>query len=180
MDQVTTILRKHRSGFTLIEVLAVVVILGLISAVIVPQIATRDDQRAAAAARTVMSDLLYVQNRAVSQQKVHYVQFSTAGQTYKVLDIYSPARTIKNPVDGSTFLVTFGNSSTSGLKDMQLQSASFDGASTLAFDALGVPQSVNVSTGALTPLVNGSVIVKSGSFKLTVMISPFSGELTVQ
>ncbi|QOV90232.1 type II secretion system protein [Humisphaera borealis] len=175
-----TISRSSRRGFTLIEILGVVVILGIISATIIPQIATRDDQRAAAAARVVMSDLLYAQNRAVAQQKVHYVVFDVVNKNYKVLDKWSPATVIKNPVDGSTFQVYFGDASAGGLKEMSLVSAAFDGNSAIAFDAMGIPQSVNASTGALTPMTVGRVVVGSGTYQLTVTVSPFSGELTVQ
>jgi prepilin-type N-terminal cleavage/methylation domain-containing protein len=171
---------RSRRAFTLIEILAVVVILGIISAVVIPQISTRDDQRAAAAARVLMADLLYAQNRAVAQQKVQYVQFDVTNQNYRVLDVLSPAHVIKNPVDGSTYQVTFGTASTSGLQQMQLQSASFDGTAVLAFDVMGIPQSVNATTGVMTPLSTSGVVVKSGAYTLTVTVSPYSGELTVQ
>ncbi|MDB5297980.1 MAG: hypothetical protein JWO31_3963 [Phycisphaerales bacterium] len=170
----------RRPGFTLIEILGCVVILGILSAVIVPQINSRDDQRAAAAARVVVADLTYAQNRAVARQKTHYVVFSVSGKQYKVLDAWSPQTVIAHPVDGSTYVVTFGSASTSGLKDMALQSAAFDGKAVLGFDALGIPLAVDPATGASSPLVVGSVVVTSGVYKMTVNVSPYSGELTVQ
>jgi len=171
----------RRRGFTLVEILSVVVILGIISATIIPQIATRDDQRAASAARVVMADLLYAQNRAIAQQKIHYVVFDVAGKNYKVLERWTPATLIKNPVDGSAYQVTFGTGSTSGLKEMSLQSASFDGKPVLAFDVMGIPHSVDPSTGAMSPLTTGQVVVMGGSsFTMTVTVSPFSGELVVE
>jgi hypothetical protein len=50
----------------------------------------------------------------------------------------------------------------------------------LAFDVMGIPQSVNASTGVMSPLTSGSVVVKSGTYTMTVSVSPYSGELTVQ
>ena len=41
-------LTQHKGAFTLVEILTVVVILGIASAIIVPQISTRDDLKAAA------------------------------------------------------------------------------------------------------------------------------------
>src|SRR4051794_19271606 len=81
---------RRRAGFTLIEILAVVVILGIASAIIVPQIGSRDDQKAASAARVVMADLLYAQNRAIATQKTHYVLFDTGAQVYRIFDSLSP------------------------------------------------------------------------------------------
>src|SRR3954452_15878826 len=75
---------RRGRGFTLVEILMVVLILGIASAIIIPGLGSRDDLRCAAAARVVMSDLIYAQNRAIALQKKHYVRFS--GQQYSVSD----------------------------------------------------------------------------------------------
>src|SRR3954454_21595277 len=54
--------RQSRTAFTLVEILAVVVILGIASAVIIPQISNRDDLKAAAGTRLVTADLIFAQN----------------------------------------------------------------------------------------------------------------------
>src|SRR5262245_1732270 len=89
------------AGFTLVEILVVVVILGIASAIIIPQIGSRDDLTAASATRVIMADLIYAQNRAIATQKWHYVQFD--GQRYVLYDQTPPATpnltlAIQNPV----------------------------------------------------------------------------------
>jgi type II secretory pathway pseudopilin PulG len=172
--------KRERRAFTLVEILGVVVILGLISAVILPQLGSRDDQKAAAAARVLMADLTYAQNRAITKQKTHYVLFDATNNYYRVLESMSPVTMIKNPVDGSNYQVVFGSSATNGLKDMKLQTANFDTRTVLAFDAMGVPHSYDFNTATIIPLVSGQVIVKCGTHQLRVTVAPFSGELTVQ
>ena len=166
---------RTNRGFTLIEILVVVVIIGIASAIILPQLSSRDDLRAASAARSLMADLLYAQNRSIALQKMHYVQFSTTTNTYQVLDQASPANVITHPVNQSPYTVTLG---TGSLANVSLVSPTFDGQTTVAFDAMGVPYSWSSATGAVA-LTTGSVQLKSGTNTLTVQVAPYSGEITV-
>ncbi len=67
-----------------------VVILGLASAVIVPQISSRDDLKVSSAARTLVADLIYAQNMAITKQQMYYVRFDAANERYTVLSAVSP------------------------------------------------------------------------------------------
>src|SRR5690242_16864757 len=84
--------KGRAAGFTLVEILVVVVILGIAAAVIVPNMGTRSDLKAAAAARMIMADLIYAQNRAISTQTKHYVTFDTSAspQTYRIVTSMTP------------------------------------------------------------------------------------------
>lgn len=165
-------------AFTLIEILCVVVIIGLTSAIIVPQIGSRDDQRVASASRALMADLLYAQSRSIAYQTRHYVQFNTSTNTYQVMvdsGSGAPGSVITHPVNNTNYTVTVG---TGSLARVALQSASFDGNATIAFDQMGVPWSWNSTTG-LAPMSAGSVVFKAGVNQLTVSVAPYSGEITV-
>ena len=167
------LIRRSIRGFTLIEILCVVVIIGIASAVILPQLGSRDDLRAASGARELMADLLYAQNRAIALQQMHYVQFNTATNTYQIVD--SGFNVINNPVSGFPYTVTWG---TGNMVKVNLANPNFDGQTTLAFDAMGVPYSYSAGGGANT-LSSGSVQVTCGTNTLTVQVSPYSGEITV-
>lgn len=171
-------LRAAGAGFTLVEILVVLVILGAISAIVIPQIGTRNDLRAAAASRMVMSDLIYAQNLAISTQRPMYVRFSSTG--YGVYDTGAGATAITHPVNKSPFTVTFGSNGTSGLSGTAIDSYSFDGSSTLVFDEMGAPYSYNsVSSTTAALAASGQVVVRSGDYLLRIDIEPFTGEMTV-
>src|SRR5437879_4700725 len=97
--------RKLHRAFTLIEILTVVIILGICGAVLVPQLGSRDDLRVASASRQVMADLMYAQNRAISTQLKHYVEFN--GNTYTLYsrpDDLSPMTAIQHPVTRDSYI----------------------------------------------------------------------------
>jgi prepilin-type N-terminal cleavage/methylation domain-containing protein len=177
--------RKPQSGFTLVEILVVVVIIGIAGAIIVPQMGSRGDLKAAAAARMIMADLIYAQNRAIATQSKHYVKFDNTStpQTYRLLTSVTPLVDVPQPITkASSYVMTFGADGSSGLSDISLGTVSFEGQKTIVFDELGVPSfydSVANTTTALTTTGGSSIQVKCGTFTLTVTIEPYTGEIKV-
>ncbi len=169
-------------GFTLVEILAVVVILGIASAIIIPQIGSRDDLVVAAGARVVMADLIYAQNRAIATQKWHFVQF--VDQQYSLMtrdSDGSPLYTITHPITKNAYSVTFG-AKNSGMENVALGTVVLGGPGVLGFNELGAPYLFDPSTNAPpTPLVTAATItIQSGKVPLTISIEPYTGEATVQ
>jgi prepilin-type N-terminal cleavage/methylation domain-containing protein len=166
----------RRRGFTLIEILCVVVIIGMAAGIIIPQIASRDDLRCASAARELMGDLLYAQSRSIALGKMHYVQFSTTTGNYQVLDAVGPNHAITNPLSQQTYIVTVG---AGALANVSIKTASFDGNPTVAFDSMGIPYTWDATNGPIA-LSAGSVVFKAGTNQKTVSVSPYSGQIKVQ
>ena len=177
-------MRTH-SGFTLVELLTVIVILGIAAACVVPQIGTRDDLDAAAAARTLMADLLYAQNRAISTQKAHFVQFATTGYTIFSQDSStSPLYTINNPTTQTNYVVTLGSASCT-FPNINIATANFDGSPSmmLQFDTVGAPWVYNPASGTATPLVGTGTITLSTTppgLSANVLIDPATGDASAQ
>src|SRR5438132_3939719 len=126
--------RRRRSsyglrGFTLVEILAVIVILGIASAIIIPQMGTRDDMRAAAAARTLVADLIYAQNQAITSGKMVYVKFDVANNRYTLLSTANSGGDValNNPLTQTTYSQQFGVVS-AGWQNVSITSAVFNGA----------------------------------------------------
>ncbi len=163
---------KQIRGFTLIEILCVVIILAIAAVLVIPQLGSRSDLQAAAAARTVMSDILYAQNRAIAMQTTQYVKFSVATHTYEVQEGTTPA-TMTNPLTLKPFTQTFGGTAIPGVT---LTSAAFDGKDTLAFDEIGAPYSFD-TTGGLVALSTGSIKIAADGYTMTLTVKPYTGEI---
>jgi prepilin-type N-terminal cleavage/methylation domain-containing protein len=172
-----------KSAFTLVEILMVVIILGIASAIIVPNLGTRNDMNVAAAARVIMADLMYAQNRAIVTQSMTYVPITVATQQYAITSSKpnaSPVVYVMNPVTGQNYITKFSSATNPGLQPAALQAVNIDAKACIAFDELGQPYSWDPATGNSTALVNPATIpVKCGNFLLTVSVEPYTGALTV-
>jgi prepilin-type N-terminal cleavage/methylation domain-containing protein len=170
-------------AFTLIEVCVVVLILGIASALILPEVTGQEDMSAAAAARTVMGDLLYAQNRAIALQQYAYVVFNQAGQSYTLYDGTSagPATTpLTHPINGINYVMTFGQAGPNNVaSNVALGSVNFNGQSTIAFDETGVPYSYGSGTPPQTLTGTGTINLTSGSYSVTISVTQDTGEITV-
>ncbi|MFN4242118.1 MAG: prepilin-type N-terminal cleavage/methylation domain-containing protein [Tepidisphaerales bacterium] len=178
--------RRATAAFTLVEILVVVVILGVISAVLIPQLTSRADLVASAAARQVMSDLTYAQNQAITTQRRVFVQFTpvsagggvTGRGTYSVLT-QLPATVMVHPITRSPWTVNFGGGR-GAWATVAIDAASFDGRTLLMFDEAGAPHTIASPSSPPEPLSDGWVRVTCGGITLTIRVEPLTGTLTVE
>jgi prepilin-type N-terminal cleavage/methylation domain-containing protein len=171
-------LRQCRRAFTLIEILTVVIILALTAAIIIPQLGSRNDMKAAAGARVLMSDLIWAQNRAISNQQHVYVVF--AGQSYTIWykDSNGVLQKCTNPITQGAYTQTFSQANTP-LSDVSLGTPSFNGQANLSYDEVGTPYGYDGTTETQMTS-SGSLQVSSGDQTLTVSIEGYTGEASVQ
>ena len=178
----TKIPRARGLGFTLVEILVVVIILGIAGAIIVPNLGSRDDLKAAAAARVIMADLIYAQNLAITSQGNRYMAFNVPLQNYSVTD--AAGGVITHPVKQIPYTQKFGGTSQNDLPDLKLVSTTFIGVSgipqtTIGFDELGTPLTCN-PLGVSETMSTGSILIQAGKgYKLKVDIEPFTGQISV-
>jgi prepilin-type N-terminal cleavage/methylation domain-containing protein len=179
--------RRHLRAFTLVEILAVVVIIGIASAIIVPQMGTRDDLRVSASARTLIADLVYAQSLAISNGSFVYIKFDTANNKYTLLSAANSSAdtALSHPITQTTYLQQFG-SSTKDWQGVSIESATFTGISsgyssmyTLAFDEIGSPYVFRYTDNTRDEMSSGSIVMKAGDQTKTVTVSAATGEITV-
>lgn len=181
---------RRSGGFTLAEILAVVVILGIASAIIIPQIGTRDDMRVKAAARTLIADLIYAQNLAISTGQTVYVRFDVAGNSYSLLTSPASAKAkkgdpVSHPITQSDYVTAFG-ATHRGWEQVSIKSAVMNGVDvnfrpefTVGFDEIGSPQVWCYDLDQKNDLNDGTIILQAGQFTNTITITPATGEILV-
>lgn len=167
-----------RRAFTLVEILMVVVILGILAAIIVPQVGARDDLRVASAARVIIADLSYAQSMAITSQRKHFVAFDTNQFSIqsRSSDLVSPSD-IVHPVNPGSYVVSFSNGPLAGVSIIE---SSFGDTATLGFDELGSPLSYDAESDITTTLSTpGTIRIQSGDRIMTISIEPYTGEMSV-
>jgi len=168
--------RVRYYGFTLVEIIIVVVILAIAAMLAVPMLGTAADTQLRTAANMIAADLEYARSLAISTQQNHSVVFSSVNESYEVRDAGGNA--VAHPLkSASTLSVVFA--ADSRLNKVDIVSADFDAAAdqTITFDYLGSPYS---GTGTATPLTSGTISLQAESFSVTVTIEAVTGYVTIQ
>jgi general secretion pathway protein H len=173
-------MRKYKKnlfskGFTLIEIIIVVVILGIAAAVVVPTISSAADMQVRSAANRISADLDYAKGLAITHQSFYTIVFDESGESYEILD--STGSAVENPFTGQdSFVIDF--SADSHLSRVDIVTADFDSNidNAITFDYLGSPYS---GTDTTTPLNSGQIALQADDFSLTVDVEPVTGYITI-
>ena len=161
--------RTHGStGYTLVEVLIIVAILGIAASIIVPQMLAAGTLGVQAAARIIIADILFAQNDAVAKQRTRKVVFDPASESYSLTDEADAVLSANwKGGGGNNYIVDFVNDSR--FQGVVIVSADFGGATpqTLEFDDLG------------GPLSGGTVEIEFQGERYRITVASFTGRVTV-
>lgn len=167
-----------RAGFTLLELLAVVAILGIAAALLIPSMSQTGILRVQAAVRTVVSDITFAQSDAVAFQERRALVFDVDHSTYRIVQVpgntvdaahntlYDPSR------PGGLYVVNFNDDVFGGAR---LTGASFDGTDTLIFDAMGGPVADAASDD---PGSGGTITITGSDSVFQIAVEAFTGRVT--
>ena len=170
----------HRRAFTLIEVLITVTILGIASAILIPQMGQAGILRVHGAVRQLVADITFAQADAVAFQERRAIVFDLPNSTYALVAVPGSTVDVANNV---MYDPTKPNGRYAvDVKDVRfggcfLESVDFgNGSRTLIFDALGGPVT---SASGNTPSNGGTVAVVGAKQKYVLTVEAFTGRVTV-
>ena len=168
---------KHKiqaRGFTLVEILVVVVIVGILSAMVVPMLSDTSQSKLIAAANQLTADLGYAQIESISHaDDLRYVIFDLANHSYQIARIDPDSETtayipINNPVGNIDYIVAFGSGPNRQLAGVELSSYSLNGDNQIKFGIYG----------ELDQASNAKITLACDGYQITLTIEPSTGEVS--
>lgn len=156
--------RPRTYGFTLVEVIVVVLILAICAAVVVPNVVGTSDMQATSAARMIAADLEYAQSLAITTQDPVTVVFDSSAEQY-LLRYANESDPLVHPITHSDYVTNFA--SRRGFERLDVVSATFGGGSSVTFDELGAPDNA------------GTVVLQAGPHVYQVTVATATGKVTV-
>lgn len=146
-------------GFTLAELIVVVVILGIAAAMVLPQLGDTNKFQAMSAARELSGDLEYARDTAITSQSPVTVTFAPP-RSYTLSNASGP---LIHPMTKQAYTVNLTGQD--GFEQVSIVSASFGGTAAVTFDVTGAPSQ------------EGLVRVQAGSFPYTVQVFGGTGRV---
>jgi MSHA pilin protein MshC len=173
VQKMARIIGRSSAGFTLIELVMVIVIVGILAAVAIPRFQAFNTIKLNSAVKKIVSDIRYTQSMAVSSHDMYGMTFDTAAERYEVRRIRDNSFA-KDPFSRQDFVVNFITDPL--YRGMDISSANFGGLNQLRFDWNATPlNSNNVSLAA-----EGSVGISYKGAGMTIFVSPGTGTVRVQ
>lgn len=171
--------RPTQGGYTLIEILVVITVLGIAGLVVLPALGQTDILRVQGAVRAIVADITFAQADALAYQEERAVVFDEAENLYTLVEVPdsvvdAESNAIYNPQGpDQRYVIDFDLPKWGG---MQIVAPDFDGEPVLIFDELGGPIS---APGSDEPGTGGTVDIIGSGTRLRVTVEPFTGHVTV-
>jgi general secretion pathway protein H len=163
----TTKTYRGANGFTITEMITVVAIIGVASAVAIPQFTSNTVQYAQAAARSISYDMQYAQDLAVTTQSPITMAIESDGTGYSLKD--SLGTVLTHPITHKPYTVDFQDDP--GISTLTINH-SFEGNLNVVFDAFGTPSSNGTMTISHDSLASDVVVTLHGATGTVTVSAP--------
>jgi prepilin-type N-terminal cleavage/methylation domain-containing protein len=152
---------RPRYGFTLVEIIVVVLILAIAAAIIVPQAVQSSDVQSLAGARTLACDIEYARDLAITRATPITVKFEVANNLYR---LRNASTDLVNPITQKAYVMSYATQA--GLTKVTLVSTTFTGGM-VTFDETGSPDAA------------GSATLRAGSWSYRIDVAAATGKVSV-
>jgi prepilin-type N-terminal cleavage/methylation domain-containing protein len=166
--------KKSRTGLTMLELVVVLAVIAIVAFLAVPMRSRAAEVRLRSAASLIASDLEYIKNLAINNQRHYSIIFDNEDDsfTYKVCNSEG---IIDHPLRSDLpFKVDFVENSR--LRKI-VSMAAFDASEAITFDYLGSPFS---GVGTENPLQEGKIILQTGDLRMTIYVEPVTGYVNIR
>ncbi len=164
---------KNQKGFTLIELVMIIVILGIVALASMPKTTAEPRVRLEAACQRIALDLRYVQAMSLAQQVRFGISFDPAAETYFAYRVNVGTKAM-DPQTRNSFDVSF--TALNEFKGIDITSTSFS--NKMEFDSTGAPYDgsgvILSSQGIIT------IQATLGAYSRTVRIEAKTGKVSIQ
>lgn len=157
--------RDCSRGYTLIEVLVVVAIIGIAGAIVVPQMLQGGTLGLQAAGRMVVADLLHAQSDAIASQSLRRVEFDLNNNRYRLLN--ESNQPLADATKAGTVNGYVDLNADSRFQGIRLLRANFNSTHTVEFNALG------------SPTHGGTVDLAFNQLEYRITVSEMTGRVTI-
>jgi prepilin-type N-terminal cleavage/methylation domain-containing protein len=158
-------------GYTLIELLIVVTMLGIASSVVLPSLGSTDVLRVQSTVRAIVADINVAQSEALAHQQTRALIFDVERNRYSLVEV--PGATL-DPASNTIYSVNLNDSRS--FHNSVMVSANFDGDNVLLFDELGGPIA---DVGGSTPSSGGTIVVQGSGSVFNINVEAYTGRVTV-
>jgi prepilin-type N-terminal cleavage/methylation domain-containing protein len=164
-------MRGDRKAYTLLEMLLVIVLLGISSAMVIPSISSTDVLRVQAAVRSVVADIAYAQSDALARQEGRAIIFDVDTNSYSVVEVKGPTLFPATDTIMRRFIREVDQRGNS-----QITGVDFEGSNTIVFDSLGGPVQ---GPGSTTPGNGGTITITGSGSTFIIGVEAYTGRVTV-
>ncbi|MBX3377440.1 MAG: prepilin-type N-terminal cleavage/methylation domain-containing protein [Phycisphaeraceae bacterium] len=160
-----------RRAYTLVEVLIVVTLLGIASALVIPNVNSTEVLRVQSTVRAIVADITFAQSDALARQQGRAVIFDAENNAYAIVEVKSSSL---NPATDTIQRVDLRNKRK--FHDSTIESVNFDGGNVLVFDEMGGTVTAPAST---TPSAGGSLVISGSGSRFRIAVEAYTGRVTV-
>jgi len=159
---------KQSNGFTFIEVVVVITIMGILAAVAIVTLSTNSsDFQLNAAVRKIISDVQYAQDLSMTTGNRVQVKFEIDNNRYSLL--WADDSPVPNIMGSGNFVVSLGSGA---FRNVEITDTELTGG-ILKFDTIGEPFSN-------TTLIFSATLIVELNHQKQIYITPYTGKLYTQ